>query len=223
MSELVIGIINYGAGNIFSVQNACKTCGIPTKIISSQEELKGIEAIILPGVGSFPQAVKTLKSLGFWKPLLDHISSDKPLLGVCLGMQLMFASSHEHGETEGLRAYENEVWHFEKFYEGEENLRIPHMGWSEIHVSGAGHEVFENIETPFEAYFAHSYMVKAGENCSSNIIGESEYGGVRYCSAIKKGNMVGVQFHPEKSAKKGLQVYKNFYKLCLNWKRKIND
>ncbi|MGC8765392.1 MAG: imidazole glycerol phosphate synthase subunit HisH [Brevinematia bacterium] len=199
-------IIDYGMGNLASVGNAFSTLGIEVKISSSKDDVKNARWLVLPGVGAFEDAMKNLKRLGLDNVIHDYVSSGKPFLGICLGMQLLFDRSYENGEFEGLGILKGRVVRFEV------KLPVPHMGWNSVKVLKKGWP-FENIEEDSFFYFDHSYYVIPEED---NILGLSCNYGVDFPAAIWKDNIIGFQFHPEKSYKKGLRLLKNFIN-NINW------
>lgn len=195
----MIAIIDYGAGNLFSVKNALDYLGLPNLITSSHKDLTDADQLILPGVGAFPDAMKMLNDSG----LSDVIAQEariKPLLGICLGMQMLFEKSSEFGVTEGLSLIPGEVGII-----GAKGLKIPHMGWSGLKKANDC-ALSYGINDGDMVYYVHSYRaVTASEHISLY----SEYGGVIPGLVFNK-NIYGTQFHPEKSGKVGLRILKNF-------------
>ena len=190
----MLGIVDYNIGNLASVQNAILKVGESAKIESDPSKLKDYDKIILPGVGAFGDAMEHLQKSG------------KFLLGICLGMQLLFQKSYEFGEHSGLGLLEGEIIHFEKaaLKKGE---KIPHMGWNLVK-KVKNSALLEGLEDSFYLYFVHSYYL--GE--SKNAIGMSHYG-IDFVSIVQKENIFGIQPHPEKSHNVGLKILKNFVKL----------
>jgi imidazole glycerol-phosphate synthase subunit HisH len=199
----MIGIINYGAGNIYSVLMAVKKLGKPAMVIEKPGQLDDCDNIILPGVGAFDDGRKNLADSGMLDNVVKNINSGKPFLGICLGFQLLFLRSEE-GISAGFGVIGGEI---KKFRFENSERRIPHMAWSKVRATGDCHELFRGIPQLSYFYFAHSYYpVPEKEN---KTIGLTEYG-INFCSVLKHKNIVGVQFHPEKSGEKGLLFVKNF-------------
>ncbi|HIS08644.1 MAG TPA: imidazole glycerol phosphate synthase subunit HisH [Candidatus Scatomorpha intestinipullorum] len=202
----MLGIVDYNIGNLASVQNAILKVGESAKIESDPSKLKDYDKIILPGVGAFGDAMEHLQKSGMQEAILDFVKSGKFLLGICLGMQLLFQKSYEFGEHSGLGLLEGEIVHFEKaaLKKGE---KIPHMGWNLVK-KVKNSALLEGLEDSFYLYFVHSYYL--GE--SKNAIGMSHYG-IDFVSIVQKENIFGIQPHPEKSHNVGLKILKNFVKL----------
>ncbi|EEQ63309.1 imidazole glycerol phosphate synthase, glutamine amidotransferase subunit [Helicobacter pullorum MIT 98-5489] len=202
----MLGIVDYNIGNLASVQNAILKVGESAKIESDPSKLKDYDKIILPGVGAFGDAMEHLQKSGMQEAILDFVKSGKFLLGICLGMQLLFQKSYEFGEHSGLGLLEGEIIHFEKaaLKKGE---KIPHMGWNLVK-KVKNSALLEGLEDSFYLYFVHSYYL--GE--SKNAIGMSHYG-IDFVSIVQKENIFGIQPHPEKSHNVGLKILKNFVKL----------
>jgi glutamine amidotransferase len=195
-----VAIIDYGVGNLRSVEKAFAATGCEAIVSGDESVLRAAERLVLPGVGAFAACMKALKERGFDRLLMERVSEGTPLLGVCVGMQLLFDESEEFGATQGLGLLRGSVRRFS----GE--LIVPHVGWNRIHQTRA-HELFEGIEEGSFCYFVHSfYCEPLDENV---VVGETEYG-VRYASVVADGNICGVQFHPEKSQDVGLRMLKNF-------------
>lgn len=202
----MLGIVDYNIGNLASVQNAILKVGESAKIENDPSKLKDYDKIILPGVGAFGDAMEHLQKSGMQEAILDFVKSGKFLLGICLGMQLLFQKSYEFGEHSGLGLLEGEIIHFEKatLKKGE---KIPHMGWNLVK-KVKNSALLEGLEDSFYLYFVHSYYL--GE--SKNAIGMSHYG-IDFVSIVQKENIFGIQPHPEKSHNVGLKILKNFVKL----------
>ena len=202
----MLGIVDYNIGNLASVQNAILKVGESVKIESDPSKLKDYDKIILPGVGAFGDAMEHLQKSGMQEAILEFIKSGKFLLGICLGMQLLFQKSYEFGEHSGLGLLEGEIIHFEKaaLKKGE---KIPHMGWNLVK-KVKNSALLEGLEDSFYLYFVHSYYL--GE--SKNALGMSHYG-IDFVSIVQKENIFGIQPHPEKSHNVGLKILKNFVKL----------
>ncbi len=196
----MIAIVDYGAGNIFSVKNALDYLGLDCKLTSDKDEIKAADAVILPGVGAFPAAMAMLEKSG----LIDTIKEEaakKPLLGICLGMQMLFEKGYEFEECDGLGLIKGSVR-----YMDEPDLIIPHMGWNKLEKLNDC-PLLENIGDDEYVYFVHSYKAECADE---NIAAYSEYGG-RVPALVFDGKFVyGAQFHPEKSGDTGLKILRNF-------------
>lgn len=200
-------IIDYGMGNLLSVQRAFEKCGSDAVIIENPLELRSAERIVLPGVGAFPDAMGNLRS-GGWIEELNRavLKKEKPLLGICLGMQLLADKGYEGRETEGLGYISGKVILLNRT---EATERIPHVGWNDIEKYGES-PLFEGIEDGANYYFVHSYHFEVKDD--ENIASLTPYCG-KFVSAVKKHNIVGTQFHPEKSQKAGFKLIKNFLRM----------
>lgn len=201
----MIVIVDYGVGNLGSIINMLKKAG--TRAVSSSDPavLEQAEKLILPGIGAFDAGMNKLNEYGL-VPLLNYLALEKkvPFLGLCLGLQLMTKKSEE-GQTQGLGWLDAETVRF-KFETGEPQLKVPHMGWNTIQIRRE-HPIFTGLESDARFYFVHSYFVKS--NNQEDVLAETDYGG-GFDSILGKGNIIGAQFHPEKSHKFGLQLLKNF-------------
>ena len=205
-----IAIIDYSLGNLFSVQQAFKQCGADTFVTNDPDELLSADAIVLPGVGAFAEAMDKLKYNKLDLVIKESISSGKSFLGICLGMQLLFTKSEEFGATEGLGIIEGEIKKFRALNSGEK-LHVPQVGWNTIRQAQANNwkgTALDGIPEHEFMYFVHSYY--AVPNQIENSLCTTSYGGIDYCSAVKKDKVTATQFHPEKSGEKGLLIYKNW-------------
>lgn len=200
----MIAIADYKMGNLASVRNAFAVLGEEAVVESDPERLGDYDKLILPGVGAFGDAMEHLGSNGMDEALRAYAASGKPILGICLGMQLLFESSEEFGSNAGLGLISGRVVPFEtsRF---SHPLKVPHMGWNRMFTKE--HPLFEGLDAEHYLYFVHSYHAVCDDE--SDIIGESEYG-YRFTSAVAHGNVMGIQPHPEKSHRNGLQILKNF-------------
>jgi len=197
-----IAILNYNMGNLASVFNALKIVGenrISIQIENDPEKIFSYDKIVLPGVGAFGDAIEHLKDIGMDRAIVEFAKSGKYLLGVCLGMQLLFEKSEEFGEHKGLSLLNGEVKRFPK-----SDLKIPHMGWNRVFPKHTN-SLFRDLDNPY-LYFVHSYYVETTEE---NILATTQYG-ITFTSAIEKENIFGLQPHPEKSHNSGLKILKNF-------------
>ena len=198
-----IGIINYGVGNLTSVKNSLDFLKIPNAFITAPKEIKKFDKIILPGVGAFGAAMEKLDKLGFAGEIKKFAASGKPILGICLGMQLLFDESSEHGHHKGLGLIKGRVL---PFSEKVTKLPIPLVGWNSITKNGES-PLLMGINSSSSFYFVHSFYCEPKEK--SVIAASSDYG-IKFASIIHKNNIFGCQFHPEKSQAAGLQILKNF-------------
>lgn len=202
----MIGIIDYGVGNIFSVTKALERLNISCRVINDPKELENVQKIILPGVGHVESGMKMLKELNFIEPLSKAVLVDrKPILGICLGLELMTLHSEE-GDIDclgWLPAYTKKILSTDK------NIRVPHMGWNTLTITKK-HDILNGIDEYSEFYFAHSYCVFSNEH--DIVFGTTEYGGI-FDTVLIKDNIFGFQFHPEKSHTQGLLLLKNFANL----------
>jgi len=201
----VIGIIDYNMGNLASVYNACHLLDAKATIVKDPNDLKNFNRVILPGVGAFGDAMEHLNQTGMNQAIHEYAKSGKPMIGICLGMQLLFESSEEFGTTNGLGLIDGKVIKFDKS-KMHEDFKIPHMGWNTI--QNKEHALFQGLKDPY-LYFVHSYHAVTSEK---NIIGKTTYG-YDFVSAVNKDNIYGLQPHPEKSHDNGLAILKNFMNL----------
>jgi imidazole glycerol-phosphate synthase subunit HisH len=195
-----IAIIDYGVGNLRSVEKAFAASGCEASISSDEGFLREADKLVLPGVGAFAACMKALTERGFDRLVRERASAGTPLLGVCVGMQLLFEESEEFGATRGLGLLRGRVRKFDG------DLVVPQVGWNRIHQKRR-HALFEEIADGSFCYFVHSFYCEPGD--ADVVAGETEYGR-RYASVVARGNVCGVQFHPEKSQDVGLRMLKNF-------------
>jgi len=198
MSQIII--IDYGVGNFRNVQKAFEAIGASATISDSVEVVSKAEVVVLPGVGAFGDAMANLQQRELDKPVLEAVQAGKPLLGICVGLQLLFEQSQEMGAHRGLAILPGQVVRFPQ------TLTVPHMGWNQIEPQ-QNHPLLKNIERGDFAYFAHSYHAVPAN--PTHILACTEYG-QRYASVVGKDNVCAIQFHPEKSQQVGLQILKNF-------------
>jgi glutamine amidotransferase len=200
----MIGIVDYKMGNLASVQNAFAKLGEVTVVESDPSKFKEYDKLILPGVGAFGDAMEHLRERNMIEALREYAASGKYMFGICLGMQLLFESSEEFGEHEGLGLIKGHVKAFDtsKFSEA---LKVPHMGWNRMFTNE--HPLFKNLDEEHYLYFVHTYHV----NCTdeADIIGRTTYG-YEFTSAVSHNNIMGIQPHPEKSHENGLKILENF-------------
>lgn len=203
----MIAIIDYGMGNLRSVQKGFEKIGSDAVVTADPRVVLEADKIVLPGVGAFRDCMHNLEQAGFVEPILKVISDGRPFLGICVGMQLLFSDSVEFGLYKGLDLIPGHVLRFpEGMREGDEDLKVPHMGWNQLNFKHKP-AVFEDIDEGTNVYFVHSYYVKPDDDA---VIATTTNYGIEFCSAIWKDNIVATQFHPEKSQHAGLRILKNF-------------
>ena len=203
----MIAIIDYNMGNLRSVSNAFDKIGSHIEVVNDPEKLKNFDKVILPGVGAYKDAMEHLQSNGMQESILEFSQSGKPLLGICLGMQLLLDSSDEFGFTKGLGLIEGSVEEFDKS-KFDHKLKVPHMGWNELFVQ-RNSKLFEGMNKEIYLYFVHSFHATCKDEY---VIGKTFYG-YDFVSAIEKDNIYGFQPHPEKSHENGLKILENFVKI----------
>lgn len=199
----MLSVIDYGMGNLKSIENALNYIGIKYKITDNIQDLKDSNGILLPGVGAFKDGMSNLRKNGLDEVIIDEALNGKPLLGICLGMQMLFNRGFEGEETEGLKLIDGEV----KFLEMDNMVKVPHIGWNRLDIINDDH-ILKGLNTDSFVYYVHSYSAKNVKN--ENIICVSEYGGQEIVSLVRKDNIYGAQFHPEKSGEVGLEILRNF-------------
>jgi len=201
----MIAIIDYGMGNLRSVQKAFEKVGHQAVVTSDPARVAAAEKVVLPGVGAFEDAIAELRRLGLVKPVLDAIDSGKPFLGICLGLQLLFDVGYENGRHKGLGVLRGEVVRFQL----PKGFTVPHMGWNQLAIRRPA-PILRGLDEGAYAYFVHSYYVVPADR---NVIAtETDYGGP-FCSMIWRDNVFATQFHPEKSQSDGLKILRNFAEL----------
>jgi len=203
MSKLVI--IDYGVGNFRNVQKAFEAVGAAAIISDSVEAARQAEAVVLPGVGAFGDAIENLRARGLDRPVLEAARAGKPLFGICVGLQLLFEESEEMGRHVGLGLLPGKIVRFPH------HLTVPHMGWNQIEPQ-YDHPLLKNITPGDFAYFAHSYYAAPAD--PAHVAAYTDYG-QRFASVVARDNVCAIQFHPEKSQQVGLQLLRNFVELAL--------
>ena len=201
-----IAIIDYDIGNVRSVEKAFTAQGLPAEVTKDEQVIRAADKLVLLGVGAFGYAMESLRKYGFDKLILEANDAGKPIIGICVGLQMLFDEGHEFGVHRGLGLLPGKVVKFS------DEVRVPHVGWNQVeyHNGSATHPLFRGLPDQSFYYFVHSYYVEpAAEAC---VMGVTEYG-QRYASICGRGNVVGVQFHPEKSQTTGLTLLKNFAEL----------
>ena len=200
----MIAIIDYGVGNLFSLKSSFAAIGAEAVVTGDPSVIASAERIILPGVGAFEDAAKKLRHSGLDAVIKDEVEKGKPLLGICLGMQMLFEKSYEYGEHKGLELIPGSVKPIRP--EIHEELKIPHIGWNPLHMSTPKDPLFKYINYGDCVYFVHSYYAA---DCDEYVIATAEYG-KELTAAVRNGNVWGAQFHPEKSGKVGLDILRAF-------------
>lgn len=206
-----VAVVDYEMGNLFSVAHACEYVGLNAVITSDSTIILNADAVILPGVGAFGNAMENLRRLDLEFPLKDFIAAGKPFMGVCLGLQLLFSESEEFGLHKGFGIIEGSVVRFSAQTAVGEPIKVPHIGWNQIYKSSGkdwGNSPLRNLNEGEFMYFVHSYYP---EPLSKDVIlSITEYEDVQFCSSISQKNVFACQFHPEKSAAAGLEIYKQW-------------
>ena len=208
----MIAILDYGAGNLTSVELAVKHLGAKCVITSNPEEIKRAEKIIFPGVGAAKSAVNELRSRKLDVAFIDAVNAKKPILGICIGMQVLLNSSEENGGVDMLSIIDGTVDKFS--FDSEQNIKIPHMGWNEV-CATQKHPLLKELESGWEFYYVHSYYPTLADK--RNEFATTTYADKTFSCAIGKDNIFATQFHPEKSGKAGLKLINNF----LEWNGKV--
>ena len=199
----MVVIIDYGMGNLKNVYNALKYLNIPSKISNEISEIKASDKLILPGVGAFNKAMYNLNDMGLTDVIKDKVNKGTPLLGICLGIQMIFEKGYENGECDGLGFIDGQV----KILEPKEKVKIPHIGWNRLEYNNQN-DLIKGLEEDSFVYYVHSYAATNVKD--ENLIGFSNYGGIKVPSIVCNDNIYGTQFHPEKSGEVGLRILKNF-------------
>lgn len=203
---IMIAIIDYGAGNIQSVYKALKFIGADCKVTDNKDEILNADGAILPGVGSFGDAMDTMTKRGIKDTIIEYTKSGKPFLGICLGLQLLFPESEETPGVKGLDIFKGTIT---RIPNQNRTLKIPHMGWNNISIKQKD-GIFKDIEGEPYVYFVHSFYLKAQDK---DIVAATTQYGVEIDAAVQKGNIIATQFHPEKSGEVGLKMLKNFVEM----------
>jgi glutamine amidotransferase len=203
----MVAIIDYGMGNIHSVQKALEFCGAKTGVTNKPADIRNADKVILPGVGAFADAMDELKRKGLIGALAEYIKNKKPFLGICLGMQLLFEGSDEAKDSAGLGVLKGRV----KLFDKKRGLKVPHMGWNQLKKAADKCPLLKDIPEGSYVYFCHSYY--PWPNDTKVVAATTDYG-IDFASMVWRDNIYGVQFHPEKSQDIGLKILKNFVNLC---------
>ncbi|MBP3441794.1 MAG: imidazole glycerol phosphate synthase subunit HisH [Clostridia bacterium] len=200
----MIAIIDYGVGNLFSLKSSFNAIGADVIVTDSEEKIRSADKIILPGVGAFSDAIAKLRATGLDKVLVDEAKKGKPVMGICLGMQMLFEKSFEYGEYDGLGLLRGNVVGMQGVLPKE--LKIPHIGWNALHFRQSDCPLFKHIKEDDCVYFVHSYFA---EDCDESVAATTEYG-KELTAAVAYKNIYGCQFHPEKSGDVGLNILRAF-------------
>ena len=200
----MLAIIDYGVGNLFSLKSSLSAIGVDAAVTSDAEEIRKADRLILPGVGAFSDAMIKLNGSGAAEPLKEAAISGTPIMGICLGMQLLLEKSYEYGEHEGLGLIPGKVRPVTGVVP--EGYKIPHIGWNRLRFPSGSHPLFEGIDEGEYVYFVHSYYAT---DCDESVIATSDYG-ADLTAAVARDNIMGCQFHPEKSGEVGLEILRNF-------------
>lgn len=203
----MIAIVDYGVGNLFSLSSSLKALGLSAEVTGDGEKLRAAERIILPGVGAFGDAKAKLEATGL-VPVLQEEARKKPLLGICLGMQLLFDRSFEYGEHSGLGLVSGQVVDLRNDLT-DKTLKVPHMGWNSLQIQKSD-PLFRYFRNGEYVYYVHSFYAK---DCAASTLGTSQYGNVAVTGVVRNGYVWGTQFHPEKSGDAGLRLLKAFAEL----------
>ena len=200
----MIAIVDYGVGNLFSLKSSLAAIGAAATVTADPAEIRAAERVILPGVGAFGDAAEKLQKSGLGEVVIEVAKSGKPILGICLGMQMLFEKSFEYGEHKGLSLIKGEIRPIADVIP--KDLKIPHIGWNALHFGANKHPLFKYLVEGECVYFVHSFY---GANCESSVIATAEYG-AELTAAVADGNVMGCQFHPEKSGNAGLSILRAF-------------
>jgi glutamine amidotransferase len=200
-----ISVLDYGMGNLRSAQKALERVGAEVELTRDPGRIRAAAGLVLPGVGAFPKAMQAVRGLGFDQLLREHVDAGKPALGICLGMQLLFESSSEHGGATGLGLLDGQVVALDA-----PGLKVPHIGWNEVAWTN-GTPLAEGLANPAAFYHVHSFAPRPAH--AQDVLGRSTYGS-EFASVVGRGQVFGVQFHPEKSGADGLALLRNFVRLA---------
>ena len=208
-----IAIVDYEVGNIRSIFSAFEKMGATPKLTRDRQEILNTDGVVLPGVGAYSHGMKKLKEHGLDSVIKDFAATGKPILGICLGMQLLLSESDEFGLTEGLGLIPGSVKQLNLL--SSQVQKLPHVSWNELQVPSGmswNETILEGIASDEDMYFVHSFM--AVPESESHVLSLTSYSDSQFCSSVKNGNVYGCQFHPEKSAAEGLKIISNFIRIC---------
>lgn len=198
----MIALIDYGSGNLRSVDNALRSQGAQVEIFTDPSRLSEATAVVLPGVGAFGDCVHQIRQRGFWDPLREWLAGDKPFLGICVGYQVLFEGSQEAPEAAGMGFFKGQVRRFDS-----PGLKVPQIGWNSLALAAPAHPLWKGLPVSPHVFFVHSYYPEPADD--KEVIARCEYG-IRFAAAAARGRVAGVQFHPEKSQAVGLGILRNF-------------
>jgi len=211
-ARLKIALVDYGLGNLYSILRAMRCFGVDVVVTEEAEEIEKADGILLPGVGAFAAGMKGLELRGLAGVIKKAAQQNRPMLGICLGAQLMLTEGHEFGEHLGLDIIKGKVVQFPSLKKPE---KIPHVGWNSILTPSAAVSwrgtIFDELDERDRVYFVHSYIMKPDKE--TDVLAVTSYGDYQFCSAVRKGNIYGCQFHPEKSGQVGLKIISEFVKI----------
>ncbi len=200
----MIAIIDYGVGNLFSLKSSLLAIGAEVTVTGEKDVIEKADKLILPGVGAFEDAARKLRETGLERVIISQVKNGKPILGICLGMQMLFECSYEFGKHNGLGLIKGEIVPMSGVIP--KNLKIPHIGWNSLNIIKENSKLFKYIQNGDFVYFVHSYYAT---NCTDDLLATTEYGSI-ITAAVEKDNIYGCQFHPEKSGETGLKILKAF-------------
>lgn len=202
-----VAIIDYALGNLYSIKHACEYAGLDAAITSAREDVLRADGVILPGMGAFGEAMNTLHKLDLVSVLRDYAASGKPLIGICLGIQLLLSESFEFGHHQGIGIIEGEVIPLDHPVEGRRKLKIPQVGWNQIHAPRSwSNSPLAEVPNHEYMYFVHSFVPRPHNN--EVILSTTTYGGFEFCSSLQHKNIFACLFHPERSGDAGLKIYR---------------
>lgn len=209
--KIKVALLDYGLGNILCIKRAFEYCGANVTVLSKPSLLENFTHVVLPGVGAFHAGMHNLKSLGYIDFIDDVVKSGLPLMGICLGMQLLFESGMEMGYLNGLGVFQGQVIQIPEHNKTNERITLPHIGWNKLIIrqnNSSYPNILNELHENEYVYFDHSYYANIYDNCS--LIAETEHETILMPAIVQKGKIIGCQFHPEKSSAAGLQIIKNF-------------
>lgn len=212
-----VAIVDYGMGNLFSVRRACESVGIPAAITSSPAAVAGAGGVVLPGVGAFGVAIATLRDLGLDQAIIEAAARGVPILGVCLGMQLLFDRSCEFGDHAGLGVLRGTVVPLVEAEGLGQGSKVPHVGWSPVrpvHPNAWDGTPLQHLAPGAFQYFVHSFYAKVTDGDA--VLSVTPYGGAEFCSSVRHHSILACQFHPERSGREGLQIYRDMFKMLAH-------
>ena len=208
LSSPKVAIIDYALGNLYSIKHACESVGLDSIITSSKDEILHADCVLLPGMGAFGDAMQTLHKLDLVAVLRDYAAAGRPLIGICLGIQLLLSESSEFGHHKGLGIIEGLVVPLDHPHEGNRELKVPQVGWNQLHgMRSWENTILEDVPENEYMYFVHSFVPQPQD--TSVILSTTRYGGIEFCSSIQYKNIFACLFHPERSGIQGLKIYKN--------------